>query len=529
MALTDEQRIDRLHKRLAELELWTVRAASRSTAGPSTASRTPSARLADARRRRGVSPIPRPTVPADWPLEQTRLDLDLGGEGLVRIAYPGGAASGFGLDPNHQRFPLQARAFRVSAECVARLPFGVPNRGAAAGAGPASSWLDSDLIDFVLLLPPGRRDRHGARRARGGARRCWPPPRRRSPASTGRRRPLPMSPASPRAPRSQRIWQLPADLDPAPPGLDDAASAPRSRPRPICWRRGCAPCATATRQIGALALTGHAHIDLAWLWPLAETRRKANRTFHTMIGLMDRHPGFRFNQSTAQLYAFLEEDDPALFAAHQGEGGGGPVGADRRACGSSPTPTCRPASRFVRQLLYGQRYFEKTFGKRHRVCWLPDCFGFSPALPQLLQPGRRHQLLHHQGELVRDQPRCRSTSSGGRGSTAAACSPTPSTTRSAATTPRSAPAPSSRPGGTSAASIATPRACSPSATATAAAARPRRCSTRQRQLRRLPGGAVPAPGQRRRLVRRRCTSASATIPTCRSGSARCISSCTAAP
>ena len=58
---------------------------------------------------------------------------------------------------------------------------------------------------------------------------------------------------------------------------------------------------------------------------------------------------------------------------------------------------------FVRQLLYGQRYFERTFGARHTVCWLPDCFGFSPALPQLLTRRGHRQLLHHQGQLVGDQ------------------------------------------------------------------------------------------------------------------------------
>ena len=132
---------------------------------------------------------------------------------------------------------------------------------------------------------------------------------------------------------------------------------------------------------------------------------------------------------------------------------------------------------FVRQLLYGQRYFEQMFGARHTVCWLPDCFGFSPALPQLLRLAGIDQLLHHQGELVRDQRDALRPLLVGGPRRHAASSPTPSTTRSAATTPRPAPAPCSRPGRTSAASTPARRACSPSATATAAAARPRRCST----------------------------------------------------
>ena len=182
----------------------------------------------------------------------------------------------------------------------------------------------------------------------------------------------------------QRVWQLP-------PRSRHRTARPRRRPAAEAVGPRSTSCASGSASLrdrypqnGALALTGHAHIDLAWLWPLEETRRKAKRTFHTMVGLMDRHPEFRFNQSTAQLYAFLEEDDPALLRRASRRRWRPASGSRTAPCGSSPTPTCRPASRFVRQLLYGQRYFERTFGKRHTVCWLPDCFGFSPALPQLL-------------------------------------------------------------------------------------------------------------------------------------------------
>src|SRR5204862_2606926 len=63
---------------------------------------------------------------------------------------------------------------------------------------------------------------------------------------------------------------------------------------------------------GKLLLTGHAYIDLAWLWPYAETRRKMRRTFHTALALMEQSPDYRFNQSTAHYYAQMEEDDPKL-------------------------------------------------------------------------------------------------------------------------------------------------------------------------------------------------------------------------
>ena len=143
---------------------------------------------------------------------------------------------------------------------------------------------------------------------------------------------------------------------------------------------------------GEVAMTGHAHIDLAWLWPYEETRRKLRRSFSTALALMQDAPEFRFNQSSAHFYAQVEEDDPALFAAIQARVAAGqwePIGGlwvepdTNMPCGES----------LARQILYGQRYFERAFGQRHRVCWLPDCFGFSPALPQLLRQGGINSFL----------------------------------------------------------------------------------------------------------------------------------------
>ncbi len=108
------------------------------------------------------------------------------------------------------------------------------------------------------------------------------------------------------------------------------------------------------------------------------------RTFHTAIDLMDRYPDYRFNQSTAQLYDFVEKDDPELFAAIKEKVAAGqwePIGA----MWVEPDTNMPTAESFVRQLLYGIRYFDRAFGKRSRVNWLPDCFGFSPALPQILR------------------------------------------------------------------------------------------------------------------------------------------------
>ena len=182
---------------------------------------------------------------------------------------------------------------------------------------------------------------------------------------------------------AQTIWELPKGLSRNPPGLDETQRRSVHRAAEIL-RDGLAALKERYPQVGAIALTGHAHIDLAWLWPLDETRLKARRTFHTAVDLMNRYPEFRFNQSTAQLYAFVEKDDPELFAAIKEKVANGQweiIGGTW----VEPDTNMPTAESFCRQLLYGTAYFDRAFGKRSRVHWLPDCFGFSPALPQILR------------------------------------------------------------------------------------------------------------------------------------------------
>ena len=132
--------------------------------------------------------------------------------------------------------------------------------------------------------------------------------------------------------------------------------------------------------------TGHAHIDVAWLWTLGQTRRKSERTFHTVVRLMEQFPEYHFSQSQPQLYQFIKEDQPELYETIKQrikEGRWEPMGgmwveADCNLSG---------AESLARQFLLGRTFFRDQFGKDTEtpVLWLPDVFGYAWALPQLIK------------------------------------------------------------------------------------------------------------------------------------------------
>ncbi len=141
-----------------------------------------------------------------------------------------------------------------------------------------------------------------------------------------------------------------------------------------------------------LSAIGHAHIDTAWLWPIEETRRKCQRTFATVVGLMDAYPDFKFAASQACQYAAIEEADPDLFARIRAKVTAGQwivVG------GSWVEPDCNLPSgeSLCRQFLYGQRWFERAFGRRCAVFWNPDVFGYAGQLPQLMREAGMNRFL----------------------------------------------------------------------------------------------------------------------------------------
>lgn len=136
--------------------------------------------------------------------------------------------------------------------------------------------------------------------------------------------------------------------------------------------------------MGKLILAGHSHVDTAWLWPLRETRRKCARTFSTMLALMDRYPEFHFSCSQPQQYAWIKEHYPELFARIKQR-----VKEGRwELCGApwvEPDHNMPAGEALIRQYLYGNRWFEREFGKRSHIAWVPDSFGYTWSLPQIMK------------------------------------------------------------------------------------------------------------------------------------------------
>lgn len=129
---------------------------------------------------------------------------------------------------------------------------------------------------------------------------------------------------------------------------------------------------------------GHTHIDVAWKWPVKQTRQKVVRSFLTVLNLMDQYPEYKFMSSQPQLYQFVKEEAPQVYerikerikeGRWEVEGGMWLEADCNLASGES----------LIRHILYGKQFFKEEFGvENNEVLWLPDVFGYSVALPQIL-------------------------------------------------------------------------------------------------------------------------------------------------
>jgi alpha-mannosidase len=149
-------------------------------------------------------------------------------------------------------------------------------------------------------------------------------------------------------------------------------------------------CSETAESAGVIYAVGHCHIDTCWLWDYSATIRKCCRSFGTQLTLLREFPQYHFNCSQAQQLAWVQEYYPELFNRIKEEKRFSTIGGGSWVEFDCNLPT---GESMARQLLYGQRFFEATFGSKSKVFWLPDTFGYSAALPQLLnQAGMKYFL-----------------------------------------------------------------------------------------------------------------------------------------
>lgn len=336
-------------------------------------------------------------VPSEWAGLPVRLRCRPGGEALVVVDD----RARFGLNPHHDELLLTEEAaqqnFQVTLHVVPRGLVGTPVRDphleeaaivvpdvavrdlyatalatlraaqllAARGHDAAPELLDTLERALVAIdLPRGPSDAYLARLAT-----LTIPDDVEAGAIHSRA-----------AHQLSTLWEEPI-FDAAPLELDDDARR-RIDEAHGALRFGLDRMQKRYPSEGAVNLVGHSHIDIAWLWPIDETRRKVRRTFATAVELLDRFDDFRFAQSSAVLYAWIEDDDPELFArvkAHVASGRWAIVGGSW----VEPDGNITSGESTVRQFLYGQRYFRSRFDRTASIGWLPDTFGYAANLPQL--------------------------------------------------------------------------------------------------------------------------------------------------
>ena len=130
-------------------------------------------------------------------------------------------------------------------------------------------------------------------------------------------------------------------------------------------------------------MLGNSHIDVAWLWAIAETKDAMQRTFTSALNLQEHYPELIFNQSTAVSYQWMEREYPELFARIQSavaEGKWELIGG----MWVEPDGNLPSGESLIRQILYGQEYFREKFNREVKIAWLPDTFGFHWQIPQIL-------------------------------------------------------------------------------------------------------------------------------------------------
>ena len=158
----------------------------------------------------------------------------------------------------------------------------------------------------------------------------------------------------------------------------DSVDAARKFLKDEFFRKDCGASAPTVHCVG------HTHIDVAWMWTLAQTREKAQRSFSTVLRLMEQYPEYKFMSSQPQLYQYVKEAAPEIYAQIQErvrEGRWEVEGAMWLEADCNLTS----GESLVRQILHGKKFMRQEFGADSHILWLPDVFGYSAAMPQILR------------------------------------------------------------------------------------------------------------------------------------------------
>ncbi|MBQ8726680.1 MAG: alpha-mannosidase [Clostridia bacterium] len=131
-------------------------------------------------------------------------------------------------------------------------------------------------------------------------------------------------------------------------------------------------------------LIGHTHIDVAWMWDLCQTKQKVERSFATVLKLMDEYPEYRFFMSQPQLFDFLKERNPELYARVKEKILQGRWEVDGSMWLEADCNLTSGES-LTRQILFGKKFFKEEFNVDCKTVWLPDVFGYSASLPQIMK------------------------------------------------------------------------------------------------------------------------------------------------
>ena len=310
------------------------------------------------------------------------LRLNFGGEAMVRLlAEDGRQLDAFGANPCHRRFaPLPNEPFRIHAEVAARSLFGIPNRDPKLEMAELVS-VQTEIralhrrVEAIANTALTVKDEELARSlyevAQIGLSRL------RLPTETAE-----VGPRLADQQWAQVIWERSFEPGGEMKALTgDALASVATSIQTI--DDGLADLRSRYPKQGRILAAGHAHIDYVWLWPQPETVRKIVRTFNSVVSLMKSHPEFQFLQSSSLFYKHVEEEDPALFEEikkHVANGQWEVNGGMLIECDTN-MPS---AEAFTRQFLLGQSYFLEKFGALNRTAWLPDTFGFTSAMPQIM-------------------------------------------------------------------------------------------------------------------------------------------------